>query len=399
MYWKYSTLTRTGSELEGVFNGTKSQAVKWIQEKGLTLVSLDPDYKTYLSGLFRKNKFSSATLSLFFEDFYNMFETGISINEIFTSLKETTTNEHLRKVLDDINKDIRKGHSLTKAFQNTEQFPWIAIATLSAGEKGGCIPKVLNVLAKYFKRESEIKAKIIRSFGYPFLVFSLLTIIMIYISINVIPKLESLLPEKALHSSTTQFVLFLSLILRNAWWVLLVLLGFCIMIFMRFKSSFVNKFITLYYKLPVIGVLAKESALSMFFLNLSVLIGSGVPIVESLNSLYKTNNSHVAKRFLVCRDYILGGLSFSEAIERDVFFPKVIVFSIRKGEEMSMLDAYSMKIAEYYSQKVNRKIDTVIGMVQPALLAICAGFLMLIALSFINPIYSNLTNIAGGSFK
>ena len=212
MYWKYSTLTRTGSELEGVFNGTKSQAVKWIQEKGLTLVSLDPDYKTYLSGLFRKNKFSSATLSLFFEDFYNMFETGISINEIFTSLKETTTNEHLRKVLDDINKDIRKGHSLTKAFQNTEQFPWIAIATLSAGEKGGCIPKVLNVLAKYFKRESEIKAKIIRSFGYPFLVFSLLTIIMIYISINVIPKLESLLPEKALHSSTTQFVLFLSLI-------------------------------------------------------------------------------------------------------------------------------------------------------------------------------------------
>lgn len=56
-------------------------------------------------------------------------------------------------------------------------------------------------------------------------------------------------------------------------------------------------------------------------------------------------------------------------------------------------------ISEEYSKKVTRELNVFLGLLQPLLLAFCAGFLLLIVLAFIIPVYGNLSNIAGGNVK
>ena len=399
MYWKYQTITRTGAEIMGTFKGSKDQVLTWLEDKSLKIVYLKPDYSAILKSLIYSKRLSSNVLAEFFDDFQNMYKTGISINEILASLKETTQSDVLIKILEEMEEQLTKGSSLTEAIKSAGYFPWIVTLTIAAGEKAGRLPEVMYVLAEYFKRQAEIKSRILKASVYPIIVLLIMVGVLMYISIYVIPKLENLLPSQALNNYSTRAVLGISVIIKNFWWLILVIPVVLFVLYLKLQNSTKTRITEYYYKFPVIGSIAKESEISIFFLNLAVLQKSGIPILDALNSLYKSNKSYLANKFLVCRDYILGGLSFWEAMGNDHFFPRIIAFTIRKGEEMAKLDEYYMKIADYYSKRVNRKIDTVINLIQPMLLVTCAGFLILIAFSFIGPIYGNLTNIAGGAIK
>ena len=107
----------------------------------------------------------------------------------------------------------------------------------------------------------------------------------------------------------------------------------------------------------------------------------------------------LAKRVQRLKDCIVSGLSFWQAIEKDTFFPVFIYYSIRKGEEMGRLDEYLQGLSKYYFDKVSRRTAVILGFIQPALLIFCAVVLLFIVSAFIMPVYSNLSNIAGGNIK
>jgi type II secretory pathway component PulF len=92
-------------------------------------------------------------------------------------------------------------------------------------------------------------------------------------------------------------------------------------------------------------------------------------------------------------------LSLWQALKHDAFFPKSVYSSIRKGERWATLTDYLQSLADSYFKKVTRKIDALLGFIQPAFLMLCGILLLLIVSAFVIPVYSNLSNIAGGNVK
>ena len=126
-----------------------------------------------------------------------MQRCGLSVNEAINTLNETTSNTVLKEALRKISNFINDGRSLEESFENTKIFPKIVCITLSAAEKTGNIPELLDILAEYLSSlRMRIKKKIIKSMIYPLVVFCMLTGLSVFISLTLVPQLKSFLTGK-----------------------------------------------------------------------------------------------------------------------------------------------------------------------------------------------------------
>ncbi len=396
MIWTYQVLSRTGEEISGAYEGQKAQALEFIGEHQWELIALKADYLGFFKQIFNGRSISSEVLAGFFGDFHNMFTTGMTLNQIIAALAETTLHPVLKPILLKTQEAVSQGESLSKALAFSRSMPWIVHSTIYAGESSGKLKETVAVLGDYFKRQGEVKNKIINATVYPLMVFVLLVAVMLFVSLNVVPKLQALLPPEAMENPATRFVLLISALLQKTWGVWVVLLiagGFSLYHYCKERRDELEFFT---YKLPLIGVILKESALSFYFLNLSVLLKSGVPLLKALADLEVCMSTLISRRFISCRDRMLGGSSFWEAINADEFFPPVIVHTLRRGEEAAKIPAYCENLTSYFQQRTQVKIDQIICLIQPFLLGMGGLFLVLIAFAFLLPIYGSITKISAG---
>jgi type II secretory pathway component PulF len=400
MYYRYSVLTQTGNEIKGFERGTYPEIAKRLKEKNYYILSLEADFFKSIKFVLEKKTVKAQSLSLFFEDLVNMLKTGIAMNEAISALRESSIDKVLSKALSGIEYDLANGFSLAKAFEKTKVFPWLVLNTLKVGEKSGSLEQVFVDLAQYYSREAEFLSSLRNAVIYPAVVFSMLIAIMFYVSFKVIPHLEALLPINGNSYFATRLLLFLSHTLKDYWFVCLLFPVAGIFIYSRFRKSPVGRIASYYYKIPLFGPVAKDAAFSAFFSNLAVLQRNGINIADALSLIEETTSyQFLAKKIGKLKDYIASGLSFWQALAKDSFFPSFIYYSVRKGEEMGSLDEYLQNLSRYYFEKVSRRTRVILSFIQPALLVFCALILLFVVSAFIMPVYSNLSNIAGGNVK
>ena len=400
MYYRYSVLTETGNEIKGIEEGALAKIKERLKEKNYYILSLETDIFKSIRFILERKTIKPQSLAVFFEDLANMLKTGIAINEAIAALEDSSVEPVLTKALASIADDLASGFSLAKAFERTRVFPWQVISVLRVGEKSGNLEEVFCDLSLYYSREADFLRSLKNAVIYPLVVFSMLVAVMLYVSFKVIPHLEALLPIRENAYLSTRLLLFFSHFLKDFWFVCLLLPVGIALIYSRFKKSQGEKFASCYYKIPLVGPVAKDAAFSAFFSNLAVLLRNGINIVDALSLIEETiSYQFLAKRVQRLKDCIISGLSFWQAIEKDTFFPVFIYYSIRKGEEMGRLDEYLQGLSKYYFDKVSRRTRVILGFIQPALLIFCAVVLLFIISAFIMPVYSNLSNIAGGSIK
>ncbi|MBU2221563.1 MAG: type II secretion system F family protein, partial [Candidatus Omnitrophica bacterium] len=171
MYYKYSVLSETGNEINGIEEGLFVEIKKRFKEKNYFILSLEPDIFKSIRFALEKKTIKAQTLAIFFEDLVNMLKTGIAINEAVVALRESSVEPVLTKALSGIEDDLANGFSLTKAFQETKVFPWLVLNMLKVGEKSGSLEQVFEDLVKYYSREAEFLSSLKSAVIYPIVVF------------------------------------------------------------------------------------------------------------------------------------------------------------------------------------------------------------------------------------
>ena len=399
MYYKYHVLSNSGSEVKGSMGGTPESVKNSLKKDNYYIVSVRPDIFKWVIASLTRHKLKAQDLSLFFEDMANMLHIGIAINEVIISLRKTSAAPELTKSLSSIGSDLKSGFSLGAAFEKTGVFPGLVINMLKVGEKSGNLEKVLMDLSKHYSREADFVSGLKSALVYPFIVFSMLVGIMFYISFKVIPHLEELLPIRSGSYFATRMLLASSHFLKDFWYI-------CILVpilSVIFIHSFFNKNSAKsagYYSFPIIGEIARDIYFTTIFSNLALLQRNGINIIDSLALTEETtHHKFLAKKISKIKDFITSGMSLWQALEKDSFFPSFVYYSVRKGEEAGSLDLYLEGLSKYCFDKATRRIRAILGLIQPALLVFCACVLLFIILAFIMPVYSNLSNIAGGNVK
>ncbi|MDD5617943.1 MAG: type II secretion system F family protein [Candidatus Omnitrophica bacterium] len=400
MYYKYSVLSETGNEIKGIEEGSIAKIKQRLKEKNYYILSLEADIVKSITSLLGKKTLKAQSLAVFFEDLGNMLKTGIAINEAIIALEEASVEPVLTKALTSIAEDLGNGFSLAAAFERTKVFPWQVLSVLKVGEKSGDLERIFAGLNLYYFREADFMRSLKSAVIYPLVIFCMLIGVMFYVSFRVIPHLEALLPIKTNAYFSTRLLLFLCHFLKDFWFLCLLFPIGAALIYSKLEKGSTKRISSLYHKIPLLGPVVKDAALSSLFSNLSVLTRNGINIVDALSLVEETfHYQFLAERIRKLKDFISSGLSFWQAVEKDKFFPKSVFYSIRKGEEMGLLDEYLERLATVYFDRVSRRTRVILNFIQPALLIFCAVILLFIVSAFIIPVYSNLSNIAGGNIN
>jgi type IV pilus assembly protein PilC len=331
---------------------------------------------------------------LFFtRQFATLFSSGVPIVQALDALIGQIKNKTFKKVLMQMRSDIEKGSSLAEAMKRHPRvFSFLFVNMVRAGEEGGMLDKVLFRMADYFEKMIKLRRKIIGAMIYPSIVIAVATLVIAIIMIFVIPTFSKLFGEMGLQLPLpTRITIAISnFMVKTGIFILLGIVGFFIFIKL-FRRTDQGKKITdsILLKFPILGVILLKASLSRFARTLGTLLGSGVPILNSMEISARASGNKIIEDVVIqMRDDITAGKSLTEVLKsRPELFPPVFIQMVNVGEATGATDEMLNKISDFYDEEVDNAVATLMNILEPALIVFLGVTIGFIIISLYLPIF------------
>lgn len=322
---------------------------------------------------------------LFTRQMATMIDAGIPILQTIEALQDQAGNPSFKKVLGAIKEDIRLGSGLSGSFaKHPKVFDSLFINMLRVGETGGVLTTVLERLASYMEKSARLKRKVTSAMIYPAVIVSMAFIVTTILIIKVVPTFKTIYASlgRELPPMTAMLLNFSDACQKDFGYFILVL-GALIGAFIALRRTEKGAYQIDQWKLaaPVFGDLICKVSVGRFCRTLSVLVQSGVPILESLDIVRRTIGNLVLEG--VVKEVIASvreGESIAEPLSRSRIFPSMVTRMIAVGEQSGQLDKMLNKVAEFYDEQVDAAVEGLTSMIEPLIigfLGIVVGFIVM----------------------
>ena len=319
---------------------------------------------------------SARDIAIFSRQIATMMASGVPMVQSFDIIGSGQTNPRMKKMIFDIKADIEGGSSLHEAIsKHPAQFDELYRNLVKAGEGAGVLDTVLDTVATYKERIEAIKGKIKKALFYPIAVIAVALIVCSILLIFVIPQFEEVFKGFGADlPAFTQLLVELSRFMVSSWYLVLGVVILAVVGFMQAlkrSQSFARAFDRMLLKLPVIGQIMHQSAISRFARTLALTFKAGVPLVEALETVGGATGSMVyAEAVARIRQDVAVGYTLNMSMKQVDLFPPMVVQMIAIGEEAGALDTMLFKVAEFYEQEVNNAVDAMASLIEPFIMVI-----------------------------
>ena len=393
----YTAKDSTGKIIKGEVEASTAQAAaKLVRKRGLVVLNIKE--ASGLTGMFSKfkKKVSASDVTNFTRQLATMIEAGLPIINALSIIR-TQSEGYIKKVITQILADVEGGGSLSSALsKHPKVFSPTYMALIKSGEVGGVMDKVLKRLADDLEKQQEFKGKVKGALIYPAIIVVGMFVVALVMFIFVIPRLTTLYDEfDAELPLPTKILIGISSTLIKYWPIFLMLAIGGLYAFRLYRKTKKGRRKTdeLIFKFPIIGPLQKQVLLTELTRTMSLMVGSGVSILESLtitagvsanvviSSALKDVAQQVEKGFAVA-------YSFAKHPEA---FPFILSQMIAVGEETGKMDEVLTKVSRVFEVESDQKVKGLTAAIEPlvmVLLGLGVGFLVI---AIILPIY-NLTS-------
>jgi type IV pilus assembly protein PilC len=372
-------------------------AADMLAHTGYRVLSLKPitTFSPSLGG-FLKAKVKPTEMVTFSRQLALLLQSGVGVIQALELLSAQTADKTLNKVLIEVVNDLRGGRSLSTALaQHPNVFSSLYCKLISVGEQTGSLEAVLRSLADYTERQATAAAKIKQALMYPAIVFCLaigVAAIMVTVLlpplIDMFNKLGGTLPlPTRILLATMSFMQSYGMYL----FVVIVAIGIVGFLYSRTPNG---RYLRdrLMLRLPLIGRLSLVSELARACRSLSLLFRAGLPLPEVMAlTTGATSNRAVARALGEVEQDMLKGQGLAKPMSKSNIFLPLMVEMTKVGEETGNLDEALIVVAENYEIEADRRTQTLLSMIEPAMtiaMGVGVGFL---ALSVFMPIYSSLS--------
>ncbi|MDD5033322.1 MAG: type II secretion system F family protein [Methylococcaceae bacterium] len=331
-------------------------------------------------------------LIFFCRQMHTLVHSGVPLIQGMAGLVETTRSSVLAKTLGLIIRELEAGYGLSQTFgHHGEIFPPMIIGILQVGESSGRIGEAFLRLSGYLERESDTRNRVKTAIRYPVMVLVAITLALGVINLFVIPAFAKVFAGFNTELPwATQILLATSNFAVHHWpWVLLGL-AFSVWLWQRFIRTQAGR---LWWdrrklSLPVIGPIIINSTLGRFARSFAMMMKSGVPIIQSLTILAEAlDNAYVAGLIIDLRRSIERGDSISHTAAELEIFPPLMLQMIAVGEESGRLDEMLDAVADYYDREVDFDLKNLSTAIEPILLLVVGGMVLILALGVFLPIW------------
>lgn len=323
-----------------------------------------------------------------------MIAAGFSLHRSLGFLAKQTENKFFKEILGRLIDDIKKGQTLADSLARYPRvFNTFFISMIRVGEKGGSLEEVLGILARHIKREHDLRSKVKGAMFYPIIILVAMVGIAILMMLVVMPKLTVIFEEMNIELPiTTQMLIQISNFLGNYFYIGVIAFLILIVILRKFFRTRKGKQILslVFLKIPVFGKITKKINCARFARNLSSLMKSGVPIVESLKTTSQTlGNVFYSNSLIEAAVNVKKGQKIRESLEKyKGLYPVLVSQMIEVGEQTGELANIMERLADFYEEEVKNITENLTSIIEPILMIILGGAVAFFAISMLQPMYS-----------
>jgi general secretion pathway protein F len=394
----YRALGRDGRSAEGTIEADAPElATRQLRERGLTLLKLEPGAAAPGSERPGKPPGRKEVLALTSE-LATLLHAGLPLDRALKVLMEMASAAPVRGLLEALLKDVKGGKSLSAALApHADVFGNFYINMVRSGEASGELSKVLDRLVETLESARRNRDSVVSALIYPTILLVVATLSIAVMLVFVVPQFEALFEDmgEAL-PVLTRAVLGLADFLAVWGWLLLVLLAAGGFVAHRWLATPAGEH-ALHRRLlslPLFGGIVFEFEVAKFARTLGTLLGSGVPLLQSLGIAIDTVDNRVIRDALqTLPPAVKAGKRVSAALEESALFTPLVIQMARVGEESGRLDAMMLELARVFDDHVEASVRRALTLLEPVLILFMGFVIAVIIIAILMGILS-VNNLA-----
>jgi len=394
--FEYVAMDKAGKQSKGLLEGDTPKHVRQIlRERHLLPVSVTEVSQREAT---RQRSFSfrrgmpSAELALVTRQLASLSQSGLPLEEALLAVAQQNDRPRTKSILLGVRAKVMEGHALADGLAEFPQaFPELYRATVDAGEQSGHLDTVLERLADYTEVRQELRQRISNALIYPIALVVMAAGIISFMLATVVPKIVGVFENTSAElPGLTIGLIATSDFLRNLW--LLLIIGACAVAYATWwtlqKEGPKRRYHRFLLRLPIISRLTRGVNTARFTRTLSILAGSGVPILDALNiSAEVIENVPMREAVLDATLRVREGASISKSLAASKLFPPMMIHLVSSGEAGGRLEEMLSRAADGQEREVGGLIAAFLGILQPLLIVLMGAIVLIIVLAILLPIF------------
>jgi general secretion pathway protein F len=394
--FEYVAMDQAGKQSKGLLEGDTPKHVRQIlRDRNMFPVSVTEVAQKEARrqrGFAIRRGMSPGELALITRQLASLSQSGLPLEEALLAVAQQNDQSRTKSILLGVRAKVMEGHALADGLGEFPQaFPELYRATVAAGEQSGHLDVVLERLADYTEARQELRQRITNAMVYPIALVVMAVGIISFMLATVVPKIVSVFENTSAElPGLTSGLIATSDFLRAYWPFLIVGLIAALWLAWRVlqEDGPRRRFHRFLLRLPIISRLTRGVNTARFTRTLSILAGSGVPILEALKiSAEVVENVPMRDAITEATVRVREGASISKSLAASRLFPPMMIHLISSGETGGKLEEMLSRAAAGQEREVDGLIATLLGILQPLLIVIMGAIVLTIVLAILLPIF------------
>jgi type IV pilus assembly protein PilC len=369
---------------------------------GYQILNLKP-ITPFLTGVpsFMKPKIKPEDVVMFSRQLALLLESGVGIVQSLELLRVQSVNKNFAAMLSKVVTDLRAGLPLSVALEkHPGAFSKMFCKIIAVGEQTGQLESVLRNLAGYSEQATAAVRKVKQATTYPAVVLVLAILVAILMVTFILPPILAVFKNLGGNLPLITQILIWGITFATSYGIYIIMAiavaGVAGYLYTRTPEGAYQKD-ALLLRLPVLGRLILLNTLSRICRSITLLFRSGLPLPDILTlTADSAGNRVIAKALRDVEQDIIKGEALAGAMRSRLVFLPLMVEMTRVGEETGNLDSTLTVVSDSFEIEAADKLQTLLGLIEPAMtvaIGLVVGFL---ALSIFVPIYSATSMVGGG---
>jgi len=394
--FEYVALDKAGKESKGLIEGDTPKHVRQIlRDRHMLPVQVTEVAQKEAkrqSTFSLRSGMSTSELALVTRQLASLSQSGLPLEEALLAVAQQNDQPRTKSILLGVRSRVMEGHTLADGLGEFPQaFPDLYRATVAAGEQSGHLDVVLERLADYTEARQELRQRVTNAMIYPIALVTMAVAIIAFMLATVVPRIVNVFENAAGElPALTRGLIGTSDFIRDHW--LLLIIGIAVVIYgiwwLLQRDGPKRSYHRTLLRLPITSRLTRGINTARFTRTLSILAGSGVPILDAMKIAAEVvENLPMRDAINEATLRVREGASISRSLAASKLFPPMMIHMVASGETSGKLEDMLSRTANYQEREVDGLIATLLGILQPLLIVLMGAVVMTIVLAILLPIF------------
>ena len=385
--YSYTAINQDGTKKKGILSAeSEREARKLVKELKLTPLKVSES-----KDLGKTLKIKDKDIVIMTRQLATLLEASTPIVEALNITAKQLRNKNLIYILYNLKEEIIQGKRLGSSMK---KFPGVFsdtyISMVTAGDSSGNLDIVFTKLADYLEESASIKQKVISALTYPIVLIGFSIVVIISLLTFVLPQVVGqFIKAGAELPFITKFLIGIS---NNIIPILIIFAVLFAIIFYSYKNyvrkienkiSFDQKVLNI----PLLGNFILNSELERFSSTMELLLASGTNLDVALDECSKIfDNKFLSKIVVDAKNDVVEGKDFIVSLKNEGIFPDIFIQLISSGYRSGNLAKMFNKVSHFMKSEIENKRAIFLSLLEPVVIILMGGFIMLIVLAILMPI-------------